>query len=94
MSSLQSSTIPSPTSSTGNTIYQEVGCHAELPLNTSARAIGQSGSYISLNVTSTGPLTVSSCLRGCSLLLAPNGAGKYNYVAIENSRECYCGLTL
>ncbi|PVH80181.1 hypothetical protein DL98DRAFT_375785, partial [Cadophora sp. DSE1049] len=39
-------------------------------------------------------LTVPLCLKACGVALAPNTSGPYIYAAVENSRECYCGLTL
>ncbi|KAG4428233.1 hypothetical protein IFR05_016283, partial [Cadophora sp. M221] len=85
------SLLPSPTAAIGISGYQDLGCYTELPANASARAVGQNGAYLSLNITD---LTVLLCLQGCGSRLAPNSGGKYRLAAVENSRECYCGLVL
>ena len=77
------SSLPSPTTSTELSGYQDLGCYTELPANASARAVGQNGDYLSLNITG---LTILSCLQSCGSRLAPNSGGKYRIAAVENSR--------
>ena len=70
----------------GDSTWTLLGCYNELPANSSARALGITGSYISPVLSSPDALTVPGCLDGCGVALSPNGAGAYPYAAVEDSR--------
>ncbi|KAH9224972.1 hypothetical protein DL95DRAFT_400264 [Leptodontidium sp. 2 PMI_412] len=90
-------TIPSATSPTpvpGDDTFLLIGCFNEPPAISSTRALGATGSYLTPIFASQDALTVPLCLEACGVALAPNSTGPYTYAGVENSRECYCGLTL
>jgi hypothetical protein len=77
---------PSPTSVAGNNNYELLGCYNELPPNSSGIALGTTGTYSSPIFASNNALTVPLCLEGCGIATTANGAGRYIYAAVENSR--------
>ena len=80
------STTPKPTVTlvSGDAEWELLGCYNELEDTAPGRTLGLTGSYISPILSSPNALTVSLCLEGCRVALAPNGA--YPYAAVENSR--------
>ncbi|KAL3418810.1 WSC domain-containing protein [Phlyctema vagabunda] len=83
------------TLSSGNGRYLLRGCYNEIPPGTSGLALGQDGSFYSPIFPSADDyLTVNRCLEGCGAGIAPNKALGYKYAALENGRECYCGMTI
>ncbi|CZT50884.1 uncharacterized protein RSE6_11952 [Rhynchosporium secalis] len=83
-----------PTLSPGNDIYVSIGCFSQPLTTSSSQALGAPGGYHSPIFASQDLLTVPLCLEACGIALAPDGSGPYTYAGLENSRECYCGLTL
>ncbi|KAK0110110.1 hypothetical protein ONS95_002765 [Cadophora gregata] len=81
----------SPTPVLGDDNYVLVGCFNEPPASSSSRALGVTGTYLFDPIDT---LTVPMCLKTCGDALGPNSSGPYIYAAVENSRECFCGLTL
>ncbi|KAL2069344.1 hypothetical protein VTL71DRAFT_15682 [Oculimacula yallundae] len=84
----------SSTAFAGDDTYVLLGCFNEPPAISSMRALGATGDYLSPIFASQEALTVPLCLGACGVALAPNSSGPYTYAGVENSRECYCGLTL
>jgi hypothetical protein len=84
---IDTSTIPNPTVTlvTGDAEWELLGCYNELASYSSSRALGLTGLYISPILSSPDALTVPLCLEGCRVALAPNGAGSYQYAAVENN---------
>ncbi|KAG4439050.1 hypothetical protein IFR05_005478 [Cadophora sp. M221] len=78
----------------GDDTFLLIGCFNEPPALSSTRALGATGTYLTPIFASQDALTVPLCLGACGAALAPNSTGPYTYAGMENSRECYCGLTL
>ncbi|EPE25540.1 hypothetical protein GLAREA_01452 [Glarea lozoyensis ATCC 20868] len=82
-----------PTAVPSSNSYTLLGCYNEVPLENGNLAVGAAGEYLVPSIVPEN-FTAPTCLAACEGSLAPEGQGNYTYAALENSRECFCGLSL
>lgn len=75
--------ITVPTTVSGDSNYELLGCYNDLPPSLNGIIPGALGSYISPVFASNEALTVPLCLEGCRVASMPNGGGHYMYAGVE-----------